>query len=152
MNAFNDCDLRVLSILAVMESETSRCKNANFTRGELAVLVEECRKKKDVLESSFKDVGANSKKKTAWKSVTEKVNAVGGHNRNEKQIRKKWADMKSQAKRKTLEVKKERVKTGGGVAKEITISPIEEIVIESMGRTAVHGIEGGVDTSGKMSF
>lgn len=118
-------------------------KAAAFTAEEKDVLVEEFSKKKELLEGSFKDVGTNSKKKEAWVLVCNWVNAVGGHNRDVKQVKKKWADLKSITKKKVAEEKRERIKTGGGSLIPRSITTVEEKIISVICRI------GGVDTSGK---
>lgn len=118
-----------------------------FSSTEKEILVKEFKKRREILQCSFKDSGSNEKKKAAWAIITEKVNAVGGFNRDTAQIKKKWADMKSLTKKKAADEKRERQKTGGGAAKPIVVSPLEEDIISTLGPTAISGITGGIDSS-----
>lgn len=128
-----------------MESE-NKVRNANFSRQEVEVLVEEVSTRRELLLGKFNSVTTAAAKKRGWDCVAREVTAVGVMQRDGKAIKKKFTDMKTKAKKKGAARARELRKTGGGQPEKIHIDPVEERMLEVIGETAVEGIVGGFDT------
>ncbi|KAM4593994.1 nuclear apoptosis-inducing factor 1-like [Odontesthes bonariensis] len=125
-----------------MEAKRSR----NFSKQELEVLVEEVAGRKILLLGKFDNMGVTAEnKKRGWARVAQSVSSVGGFSRDAEAVKKKWADIKSLAKKKGAERAREQGKTGGGVC-TIHLDPIEEKIVSIIGERSVTGEEGGLDT------
>lgn len=83
-----------------MEAKRSK----NFSKQELEVLVEEISIRRKLLLGKFDNVGVTAEnKKRGWARVAQSVSAVGGFSRDAEAVKKKWADIKSQVKKKGAE-------------------------------------------------
>ncbi|XP_062587003.1 uncharacterized protein LOC134248607 [Saccostrea cucullata] len=71
-------------------------------------------KQHPIHESKHSNTVTNQKKQAVWKSITEKVNAVGTAHRTMTGIKDKWRNMCRDAKQKFTEHRRESKKTGGG--------------------------------------
>ncbi|XP_063062125.1 nuclear apoptosis-inducing factor 1-like [Engraulis encrasicolus] len=126
-----------------MEAKRSR----NFSKQELEVLVEEVSMRKKLLLGKFDNMNGVTaeNKKRGWARVAQSVSSVGGLNRDAEAVKKKWADIKSLAKKKGAERAREQRKTGGGVC-DIHLDPLDDKIIAIIGEKSVTGEVGGLDT------
>ena len=132
-----------ISYLSKMEA---RKRRPNFSQAELEILAKEVSENKNVLFSKFLDTVTNEKKKIAWHAIRIKVNSVSSTERTTNEVRKKWSDWSSLVKIKGAKLKNNMKKTGGGSLEAPLLSPLEELVIDTIGVTAVEGINGGRDS------
>ncbi|XP_078341764.1 uncharacterized protein LOC111118756 isoform X5 [Crassostrea virginica] len=102
-------------------------RKRNFTAREVEILVEEVEKNKAVLFAPHKDVNTNNKKNQCWNEIRCLINSIGIQERTSAEIVKKWRDISSQAKKKEAQFRREQI-------------------VAIIGKTAVEGIEGGLDT------
>ena len=76
-----------------------------------------------------------------WSEITDAVNAVGVEKRTETEVREKWKNLLSAAKRELAKFRQESKKTGGGPApKEISVTTSK--VIELFQDTLFVGLAG----------
>ncbi|CAH1970762.1 unnamed protein product [Acanthoscelides obtectus] len=68
-----------------------------------------------------------------WVELSEKLNAIPGATKQWTEWRKTWTDMKTRAKRKKSENKKEASQTGGGPSSAESLNEIDDKVLEIMG-------------------
>ena len=68
----------------------------------------------DVIQSKLTNNITNKKKSQVWEEITKEVNAVGRANRSVQEIKDKWKNLHSTAKKEFSNYKKEYKKTGGG--------------------------------------
>ena len=71
----------------------------NFTTRELTIITENVGVNKGILQSKFTDNVTNKTKTETWEAITEKVNAVGVANRTIYEVRQKWKELFSTAKK-----------------------------------------------------
>ncbi|KAL2087182.1 hypothetical protein ACEWY4_018241 [Coilia grayii] len=87
-------------------------------------------------------------KKQAWEGIAAKLAATTGVARTGEEVRKKWQDFSSLAKRKAAAVRRDTTATGGGPTTAAPLTLEEERAVSLLGSTATVGIEGGVDVHG----
>nr|XP_022332179.1 nuclear apoptosis-inducing factor 1-like isoform X1 [Crassostrea virginica] len=122
-------------------------RKRNFTAREVEILVEEVEKNKAVLFAPHKDVNTNNKKNQCWNEIRCLINSIGIQERTSAEIVKKWRDISSQAKKKEAQFRREQVKTGDGPPPlPVNTNDIDQKIVAIIGKTAVEGIEGGLDT------
>ena len=93
----------------------------NFSASEIAILTEKVEENLAILQSKLTNTVTNLKKKEVWSQITPAVNAVGVDKRTVTEVREKWKNLHSTAKREFTNFRKESKKTGGGPApKEIS--------------------------------
>lgn len=78
------------------------------------------------------------KKNEAWAAITEAVNAVSPEVRTVAQVKKKWFDIKVDAKKRITEQKKKK-ETGGGQGPP-DLTPQDERLAAIIGETSISGI------------
>ena len=83
-------------------------------------------------------------KPKAWGTIARKVSATSAVARTADKYRAKWQDYQSCIKTKKVEQKKEKHRTGGEPPPP-DLKPIEQTVLDIIGKTATEGIEGGLD-------
>ena len=143
----HDLDHSTFSTMAE-ESSSRKKRCVNFTPQEFHVLVDEVEANKHILFSAFKDACTAATKQMKWTTIAEKMNLVGGADTTPDEIRRKWTTYQSTIKRKAGEERKSARKTGGGTSldKNKTVTDDETRVLAIIGPTAIHGVEGGIDT------
>ncbi|KAJ0064054.1 hypothetical protein NL108_017848 [Boleophthalmus pectinirostris] len=99
-----------------------------FTHGEVKVLLEAIKKNRYVLLRKFNQGVSAEAKKKMWCRITDQINSLGENQREVRQIMKKWADLKFDAKRRMLGSRKRFRRRNLGpiekaVHKILTMSP-----------------------------
>ncbi len=89
-----------------------KTKKKNFNDNEREVLLSEVEARKNVLFKSVSTITGTGKKE-AWDAVTQAVNVVSPEIRTVAEVKKKWFDMKFEAKRR-ISVQQRKKDTGGG--------------------------------------
>jgi len=121
-------------------------KNANFTKSEIDVLIDEVECRKEVLFGKLSRSLTSDMKRVAWSEVTAKVNAVSGDvARTDKSVKKKWIDMSSLTKRKEAARRSDMKVTGGGESVISVLSDTEMKVVGLLCTESIDGVSGGVD-------
>lgn len=77
-----------------------RAKKRNFSETEIEALVTEVGHNQKILFGTLECGVTNKRKNIDWDKVTSGVNAVGSEQRTISEIKKKWFDVKLNAKKK----------------------------------------------------
>ena len=99
-----------------MASPAKKVRKSNFSPSEISVVTEKFEENMDILQSKFTTSVTNAKKNKIWEEITEAVNAVGVTARTTLDVRDKWKNLQSNAKREFSSFKSEQRKTGRGPA------------------------------------
>ncbi|CAG9781841.1 unnamed protein product [Diatraea saccharalis] len=77
-----------------------------------------------------------------WKELTQKLNSEGtGDFRSEEKWRKVWSDLKNNTKRKWAKINRAASGTGGGPALQLSLTDLENRVMQIIGVQAATGME-----------
>ena len=77
-----------------------------------------------------------------WCKIADAVNAKGVAQRTTAEVREKWKNLHSQAKKEFLELAKEQKKTGRGEAPKIPVAAIAKIIDLFKETPSFAGLEG----------
>ncbi|KAK0154751.1 Nuclear apoptosis-inducing factor 1 [Merluccius polli] len=125
---------------------TKRAKKRNFTDTEIEVLVGGVKTNQDILFGTLNAGITNKQKNAAWDRVADAVNSVGSERRlSIPEIKKKWFDIKLNAKKRVTAHRRETSLTGGGQA-ATQLTPMDTRIASIIGDTALCGIIPGGDT------
>ena len=119
-------------------------RKRNFSACEISILMEKVEENLAILQSKFTNSVTNLKKKQVWSEITAAVNAVGVDKHTETEVREKWKNLHSAAKRVFAKFRQETKKTGGGPApKEIsaTTSKVIELFQDTPSFVGLAGFE-----------
>ena len=92
----------VSSVATVSQMQQGRQKQprkTNWSDSEITVLTEKVEENLDLIWSKFSNNVTNAKKNAAWLEITEAVNAVGVAYRTVQEVRDKWKNLTSTAKK-----------------------------------------------------
>ena len=126
-------------------ADKARKRKALFKPEELNVLLEEVEANKSLLFDRFKGALTNKHKSKKWGEIAERMTAVTGITRSNVDVRKKWQDFVSLAKKKASEFRHHSNMTGAGVHTAQALNDEEERAMAIIGYSASQGIPGGVD-------
>ena len=84
--------------VADTQPKKKRKRAANFAHVEDEALISGVERHKDLINAAFCGTVTFSKKRNAWKTITDGVNAVGGEGREVAKVKKRWEDLKRKAK------------------------------------------------------
>ena len=105
-----------------MAKAERKAKKRNFTQCEVEVLVGEVEKRKAVLFGGYSAGVANAKKAQEWQHVADNVNAVTSEGRSVAEVKKKWCDIKVDAKKHLASHRQSTCATDGGTGQpELTL-------------------------------
>ena len=126
-----------------MENTNQKKRKVNFTDGEIRKLIELYSEHKDILTARLNNTNTNRQKLSACKAITASINNnCDGGLRTVEEVRKKWKDLLSRAKKDSSILK--NPPTGGGPPPKIL--PYSAIIIELFGEdsptfTGLNGID-----------
>ncbi|XP_041378087.1 LOW QUALITY PROTEIN: myb/SANT-like DNA-binding domain-containing protein 4 [Gigantopelta aegis] len=130
-----------------MSREQAKKKKQNWTKEEKETLLHEVDQRRSILFAKFSIAITNVTKRREWSILTEKLNAVNTEQqRTLTEVKKKWQDSVSLAKKNECQRRKLLKQTGGG-EKPPDLSSTDEKIIQIYGNVAVEGITGGRDTA-----
>ena len=132
----------------VAPSLAKRARKPNFTPAECAVIFENAEENINVIKSKFSSTLTNKNKSRVWEEITNKVNSPGVCKRDVMDVKEKWRNMVSLAKKEHYKCAVARRKTGGGKPPDSPKGTSEKIIQLFEEDPAFSGIPGGVD-SGK---
>ncbi|XP_048586883.1 myb/SANT-like DNA-binding domain-containing protein 4 [Nematostella vectensis] len=124
-----------------MDSKKSKRK-PNFSIEEITIITESVAEKKEILNSKLTNSVTNKLKNSVWEEIKDKVNAVGVAPRSLVEVKDKWKNLLSQAKRENSEFKRERGKTGGGPAPKPPSAATAKIIEEYQDTPSFSGLIG----------
>lgn len=116
-------------------------KKTKFTECEIEVLLTEVETRKHVLFGSLKEGISNRIKKLQWQNIADAINKVGSETRTLDEVKKKWYDIKLDAKKRIAAYNRSAAGTGGGKGLKTPSDPDTRVV----------GIIGDVMLSGVLS-
>ena len=136
-------------------SPAKKARKSNFSASEISVLMEKYEENMEILQSKFTNSITHPKKNKIWEEIAEAVNAVGVTVRSPHDVREKWKNLQSTAKKEFSGFKKEQRKTGGGPAPtnptEATLKIID-MFSETPLFTGLQGFETGGCANGYIYF
>ncbi|XP_067044411.1 t-SNARE domain-containing protein 1-like [Acropora muricata] len=100
----------------VTDESKARKRKPNFSMNEIAVITENVKNHLAVIQSKLTNNITNRKKNEVWQEITDAVNAVGTAGRTVVEVKDKWKNLHSTAKKEFATFKRETKKTGGGPA------------------------------------
>ena len=128
------------------DERKKKAKKPNFSKEEIYTLVTAIRNRKKEILGKFEGGLSKARQMQAWVCVKKEVMETSKIDRSIDELKKKWSDLKIDAKKKVRNYELEKKKTGGGDA-PIRPDEILFIVVETIGQESVDGISGGVDSS-----
>ena len=126
--------------------QKKRKRASNFQAAEDEALLCEFQKYKDLLNAAICNNVTFSKKTKAWKTITDRVNAVGGEGREVAKVKKRWEDLKRKAKEVHAGQRQAVTRTGGGASNAPPDFLHMDRIISIAGLTKMQGIAGGLDS------
>ena len=86
------------------------------------------KKNLDLIQSKLTNAVTNKKKQMLWEEITQAVNAVGTAKRTVTEVKDKWKNLHSIAKKEFAEFKRETKITGGGRPPKLPSAASKEII------------------------
>lgn len=126
-----------------------RTRAPKFSEKEKKTLIDAVEKDYSLINGKFTDQVTLKKKGIAWMDVTRKVNAHGKFLRTVEQVKKKWEDLKGDAKKAANKVATNRKKTGNlprDADDEVDLTEEQRRIVGLLGVEQTHGIAEGIDT------
>lgn len=122
-----------------MEKDGKRAKKRNFTQCEVEVLIGEVDTRKRVLFSGHSAGITNARKAIEWQNVADAVNQVVSEGRTVAEIKKKWSDIKVDAKKRIALHRQSVCATGGGKGTP-ELTPTDEKLAGIIGESLLSGV------------
>ena len=120
-----------------------KASRQNFSASEIAILTEKVRENLFITQNKLTNtVIQTKKKKEIWCKIAEAVNAKGVAQRTTAEVREKWKNLHSQAKKELTELAKEQKKTGEGEDPKIPVAAIAKIIDPFKETPSFTGFEG----------
>ena len=132
---------------AVGVDTKARKRKPNFSVNEIAIITENVEKNLAIIQSKLTNNVTNKNKKEVWEDITRAVNAVGLSSRTVTEVKDKWKNLHSTAKKEFSSFRRERRMTGGGPAPKpssVASEKIIEICEETPAFHGLHGFEAGM--------
>ena len=96
-----------------MDAEKKK-RSSNWDSSEVSLLRQLVEKNIKVIREKQTNNLTNKMKNDVWQSITSEINALGIHSRSLSEVKIKWQNMQSFAKKSYAEVQKHARQTGGG--------------------------------------
>ena len=125
-----------------IEIKAERKRKPNFSMNEMSVITDSVQKNLDIIQSKLTNNVTNKKKNQIWEEITKDVNAVGKANRTVQEVKDKWKNLHSTAKKEFSTFKKESKKTGGGPPPKQPSQSSEQIIEIFEDTPAFSGLRG----------
>ncbi|XP_047445722.1 nuclear apoptosis-inducing factor 1-like [Mugil cephalus] len=113
-------------------------KKKNFSPGEIETLLLNVSLRKKILFSSVRCGVSSPVKRQAWQDITRAVNAVGTEQRTVGEVKKKWSDMKTEAKKRLAAAG--RSDTGTERGQEVRATHVDERIGAIIGGVCLSGL------------
>ncbi|XP_046873074.1 nuclear apoptosis-inducing factor 1-like [Hypomesus transpacificus] len=122
-----------------MASAGKKTKKRNFLDCEIEVLVGEVEKRKKILFGGHSMGVTNAKKTLEWQTLAEAVNATASEDRTVAELKKKWSDIKVEAKKRLAHHRQSVSATGGGKGTP-ELTPLDERLAGIIGESLLSGV------------
>ncbi|KAL1489253.1 hypothetical protein ABEB36_014186 [Hypothenemus hampei] len=116
-------------------------RSSNFSKEEELLLVEEVLKLKQIIENKKTNNYSNTEKNEAWQKVERAFNAKGARVRCLAQLKSKFDNLKTKARKYAVEHKNNYKGTGGGPSKPFNEDPVLNGVLEIISHRSAFGME-----------
>ena len=128
-----------------------KSRKSNWTKEEECSLINEIESVGEILRGSGNSADKNKRRKQIWKDIAAKLNSTHGNGRAVEEIRKKWTNLKLNAKSKVDASFREARKTGGGTNTAGHVED-EDMLIISADRSISDCRSGNRDVSNTPAF
>lgn len=134
-------------------SSCKRSRSSNYTRDEIAYLLELVGKYKDIIENKQTDGVTWRKKEETWKKLTIEfnANAPAGIYREMESLKKCYDNKKKEARKAAADEQKSCRRTGGGPPEHHLQDPLKEITLSLMNKKTVYGLDNPYDCDNNVS-
>lgn len=124
-------------------------KRVNYALEERRVLTELVEKYKDIIENKETNAGSNLQKDQTWKAIEKLFNSKNVNvYRDASSLRKQWAHIKMETRKKAALERQEMYKTGGGTLKNGSCSSTnnDDLVLSIVNNKIITGLENPYDS------
>ena len=129
---------------AVEVNTKARNRKSNCSVNEIAIITENVKNNLAIVQSKLTNNVTNKNKNEFWEDITRAVNAVGLSSRTVTEVKDKWKNLHSTAKKEFSSFRRESRMTGGGPTPKPP-SVANEKIIEIFEETpAFRGFEAGM--------
>ena len=108
-----------------------KSRKANWTKEEECSLINEIESAGEILRGSGNSADRNKRRKQIWKDIAAKLNSAHGNGRAVEEIRKKWTNLKLNAKSKVDASFREARKTRGGTNTAGHVEDVDMLIISA---------------------
>ena len=142
----------VATVSQMQQGKQTWPHKTNWSDSEITVLTEKVEENLDLIQSKFSNNVINAKKNAAWLEITEAVNAIGVAYRTVQEVRDKWKNLTSTAKKEFSDYEKEQRKNGGGLAPKKLSNAMAKIIEIFKETPSFTGLSGFETNPGKLKF
>ncbi|XP_054868348.1 t-SNARE domain-containing protein 1-like [Amphiprion ocellaris] len=128
-----------LLIHGILRSVMAEKRKGNFSETEIEVLVDEMEARKSILFGGHSSGITNKRKGTEWQQVVTSVNSVSSTERTVAEVKRKWSDLKVEAKKRVTCHRQSMSATGGGRGKPEP-TPLDSRIASILGTASGCGI------------
>ncbi|XP_068712823.1 t-SNARE domain-containing protein 1-like [Montipora foliosa] len=126
----------------VTDESKARKRKPNFSVNEIFVITENVKNHLAVIQSKLTNNITNPKNNEIWQEITDAVNAVGTAGRTVAEVKDKWKNLHSTAKKEFATFRRETKKTGGGPGLKPPSASSEKIIEVFKDTPAFRGLNG----------
>ena len=90
---------RKMAEIQVDDATKARKRKPNFSVSEISAITESMQENLDILQSKLTNAITNKKKNQLWEEITKAVNAVGHASWSVQEVKDKWKNLHSVAKK-----------------------------------------------------
>ncbi|XP_028392686.1 t-SNARE domain-containing protein 1-like [Dendronephthya gigantea] len=130
-----------------MEAKKARKpRKPNFSTAECNLILQLAEENIETIREKFSNTLTNQKKHAVWRSICNKVNALGVALRSETDVREKWRAMCGVARKEMGKERQSIEKTGGGRPTAPPTSTSQRIIEIFGDEPGFSGIQGGIES------
>ncbi|XP_072377429.1 uncharacterized protein [Diabrotica undecimpunctata] len=127
-------------------SAAKRSRSVNFTKEEELLLIEEVSKYKSIIECKTTNKLNWNEKENAWKKIVANFNSKNFHTRTLDQVRAKYDNIKSKARKEVAKLRCYQAGTGGGPCSSFNLDTSTDAVLNLMNLKTVMGLTAEFDS------
>jgi hypothetical protein len=109
-------------------TDDKKKRSSNWDSSVITLLQHLVQENLFTLRSKLTNSVTNSRKISIWKNIAVQINSLGLHYRNDKEVKIKWQNMQTSAKKQYADRKKYATQTGGGPPAKKLSNETEKIV------------------------
>ncbi|XP_074029123.1 uncharacterized protein isoform X1 [Leptinotarsa decemlineata] len=129
-----------------MVNNNKKVRSSNFSWEEEMNLIQEIEKFKHILECKTTNKVTNAEKEEAWRKVLSSFNSRNIQVRSISQIKAKFDNLKTKARKDVAKQKSYMTGTGGGPAIKIDLDPVTEATLNIINMKTVVGLNNSLDS------